>query len=132
MVTYQKPKRKLISDVGDNFTPGKTNISKSEHVKNSIHTVYFLRISKTKIYLKKKKKKNVLEVAETSIWNCFCIVKAQSFQDWIKLLISKDMVFLKKIKNATLLDVYWGVKYFHFHKRCFIYWRVMLYCSSLS
>lgn len=57
MVTYQKPKRKLISDVGDNFTPGKTNISKSEHVKNSIHTVYFLRISKTKIYLKKKKKK---------------------------------------------------------------------------
>lgn len=59
MVTYQKPKRKLISDVGDNFTPGKTNISKSEHVKNSIHTVYFLRISKTKIYLKKKKKKRM-------------------------------------------------------------------------
>lgn len=55
MVTYQKPKRKLISDVGDNFTPGKTNISKSEHVKNSIYTVYFLLISKTKMYLKKKK-----------------------------------------------------------------------------
>lgn len=54
MVTYQKPKRKLISDVGDNFTPGKTNISKSEHAKNSIYTVYFLLISKTKMYLKKK------------------------------------------------------------------------------